>query len=205
MLSFASGLVASTGEVTARHSRTVAALAVAVTEELDLDDSTRQLVEAAALLHDVGKAEIPDAILGKRGPLTRPEERVVQTHTVLGEELLVRADRDLSDVGSIVRSCHERWDGAGYPDGLAGEEIPLAARIIFCCDAYEAMTSDRPYRRAVGHGLAVKEIQACAGSQFDPAVASALVRALDRARKLASRAKLIDPRAPRASAPAISG
>ncbi len=182
MFSSARGLVSSTGDVTARHSETVAELAAAVAVELRLDSATRAELEAAALLHDVGKTEIPNAILGKGGPLTEGERRRVEMHTILGQALLARVNPALSSVGRIVRACHERWDGAGYPDGLAGEEIPLAARIVFCCDAYEAMTSDRPYRDGIGRAQAVRELWSCAGTQFDPKVVAALVRALARSR-----------------------
>jgi putative nucleotidyltransferase with HDIG domain len=195
MLPSAQGLVASTGDHIARHSETVADLAVAVAHELGLDDDTRQEVQAVALLHDVGKVGVPTSILCKRGPLTSSERRLVERHTVLGQELLERADPALDRIAAIVRACHERWDGRGYPDGLAREEIPFAARIVFCCDAYEAMTSDRPYRRAIGHIRALRELWAGAGSQFDSRVVPALVRALGRMRA----AKGLAPAAARAA------
>jgi HD-GYP domain-containing protein (c-di-GMP phosphodiesterase class II) len=136
------------------------------------------MAEVAALLHDVGKAELPEAILGKPGPLTPDERRLVETHTILGEQLLMRADDSLAAVAKIVRSCHERWDGEGYPDGLAGEEIPLPARIVFCCDAYEAMTSDRPYRDALPLDAAAARLREGAGREYDAQVVDALLRAL---------------------------
>ena len=182
MLSFAQGLIASTGDLTARHSETVAELAVAVADELRLDDDERGELQAVALLHDVGKVGVPTSILCKPGPLTSSERRLVERHTIIGQELLERADPALGRIAAIVRACHERWDGRGYPDGLAGEGIPLAARIVFCCDAYEAMTSDRPYRRGIGHVRAVRELWAGSGGQFDPRVVPALVRALGRIR-----------------------
>jgi len=205
MLDFDRMLIHSTGESTARHSETVAALAVAVADELGLEDGERRMAEVAALLHDVGKAELPEAILGKPGPLTPDERRLVETHTILGEQLLMRVDDSLAAVAKIVRSCHERWDGEGYPDGLAGEEIPLPARIVFCCDAYEAMTSDRPYRKAIGHSGALRELWACSGRQFDPGVVSGLVRALARRARNRPAPAVIPPRALHASVRAISG
>jgi two-component system, cell cycle response regulator len=206
MLDVDRGLVQSTGETTARHSETVAELSLAVADELDLDGPARGLLDAAALLHDVGKAELPEALLGKRGPLTEDERRLVETHTILGERLLIRADPGMAPVARLVRSCHERWDGAGYPDGLAGEEIPLTARVVFCCDAYEAMTSDRPYRRAIGHSRALRELWANSGTQFDPAVVQAVGRALARRAPVGADAgvTVIRPPAPRASARATS-
>ena len=180
MLAFAQGLVASTGHLTSRHSEKVAELALAVADELDLGGDVRRDVQAVALLHDVGKAGIPASILCKAGPLTPPERRTVERHPILGQELLERADPALDRIAAMVRGCHERWDGRGYPDGLAGEEIPLASRIVFCCDAYDAMTSDRPYRRGIGHMRAVRELWAGAGGQFDPQVPPALGRALGR-------------------------
>jgi two-component system, cell cycle response regulator len=135
-------------------------------------------VELVGMLHDVGKGEIPAEIVLKAGPLTREERDLIEQHTVLGEALLERTEPSLRRVARLVRSCHERWDGDGYPDGLAGEEIPLPARIVFCCDSYDAMTTDRPYRRALGHRRAVAELRACSGSQFDPEVVQALLQVL---------------------------
>jgi diguanylate cyclase (GGDEF)-like protein len=139
-------------------------------EELD------ELVRAAEL-HDVGKVGIPDAILGKPGSLTDSEREFVRQHTLLGERILNAAPA-LRPVAMLVRASHERWDGGGYPDGLAGEEIPLGARIIAACDAYEAMTSDRCYRSAIDHEAACQELRREAGLQFDPRVVDALVQEL---------------------------
>ena len=100
---------------------------------------------------------------------------MIETHTVEGQRLLHRVGGALREVGDIVRACHERWDGHGYPDGIAGEEIPLVARIVCCCDAFNAMTTDRPYRRALTLAVAVEELERNAGTQFDPAVVAALV------------------------------
>ena len=131
---------------TGSHSRDVVSLSIAVAEELGLDSRGRRDTEFVALLHDVGKIRIPNEIINKPGPLTDEERAIVETHTVVGEEMLDRVGGVLGNVGSLVRSCHERFGGGGYPDGLVGDEIPLVARIVCCCDAYSAITTDRPYR-----------------------------------------------------------
>ena len=161
---------------TGSHSRDVVSLVVAVADELALSAAERRRAEFAALLHDVGKVRIPGEIINKPGPLTEEERRVVETHTVEGERMLEQVGGLLAEVGRVVRSCHERWDGAGYPDGLAAEEIPLEARIVCCCDAYSAMTTDRPYRSARSREAAVEELKACSGTHFDPQVVEALAR-----------------------------
>jgi HD-GYP domain-containing protein (c-di-GMP phosphodiesterase class II) len=161
---------------TASHSRSVVELAVAVADELGIDQSSRQELEIAALLHDVGKIAIPKEILTKPSALTDEEFEIMKTHTVEGQALLSRVGGLLGRVGEIVRSCHERWDGAGYPDGLRAEEIPLAARVVFCCDAFSAMTTDRPYRRALSQETALEEIRRNAGTQFDERVAMAVCK-----------------------------
>jgi HD-GYP domain-containing protein (c-di-GMP phosphodiesterase class II) len=146
------------------------------------------------MLHDVGKIGIPDRILQKPGPLTDPERRLMQTHTILGEQLL-RGVSFLQGGGlQVVRSHHERWDGRGYPDGLARTEIPIAARIFAVVDALDAMTSDRPYRRALSWAAAGRELAAQSGRQFDPSVVDAFrsrERTLRRIRReLAGRTAL---------------
>jgi HD-GYP domain-containing protein (c-di-GMP phosphodiesterase class II) len=161
---------------TGSHSRDVVSLSIAVAEELGLDARGRRDTEFVALLHDVGKIRIPNEIINKPGPLTPEERELVETHTVVGEEMLERVGGVLGNVGSLVRSCHERFDGGGYPDGLAGEEIPLVARIVCCCDAYSAITTDRPYRQGRTPEEALAELKRCAGSQFDPDVVAALER-----------------------------
>jgi HD-GYP domain-containing protein (c-di-GMP phosphodiesterase class II) len=161
---------------TASHSRSVVELAVAVADELGIDDDSRQELEIAALLHDVGKIAIPKEILTKPAALTDQEFEIMKTHTVEGQALLDRVGGLLGRVGEIVRSCHERWDGAGYPDGLISEEIPLAARVVFCCDAFSAMTTDRPYRKALSQETALEEIRRNAATQFDPRVAEAVCK-----------------------------
>src|SRR5688500_1446658 len=117
----------------------------------------------------------PNAINNKPGPLDDDEWVVMKTHTVEGQRMLERVGGVLARVGVVVRASHERWDGGGYPDGLAGDAIPLAARIVSACDAYNAMTTDRSYRRALPVADAVAELERCSGSQFDPAVVEALV------------------------------
>jgi HD-GYP domain-containing protein (c-di-GMP phosphodiesterase class II) len=161
---------------TGTHSRDVVTLSIAVAEGLKLDARGRRDTEFVALLHDVGKIRIPDEIINKPGPLTAEERLVVETHTLIGEEMLDRVGGVLGNVGNLVRSCHERWDGGGYPDGLTGEEIPLVARIVCACDAYSAITTDRPYRVGRTPDEALAELRRCSGMQFDPAVVEALAR-----------------------------
>jgi HD-GYP domain-containing protein (c-di-GMP phosphodiesterase class II) len=165
-------------EYTGAHSRDVVDLVLAVADRLGLDPRERQRAEFAALLHDVGKVKIPAEIINKPGPLDKIERALMNTHTIVGQTMLERIGGLLGDVGRIVRSCHERWDGAGYPDGLAGEAIPLEARIVCACDAWSAMTTDRPYRKALTVDAAAAELRACAGTHFDPRVVDALIAAL---------------------------
>jgi HD-GYP domain-containing protein (c-di-GMP phosphodiesterase class II) len=159
---------------TGTHSRHVVDLVLGVADELALSPLERRDAEFTALLHDVGKIRVPSEIINKPGALTPEERKVIERHTVDGEEMLVRVGGLLGQVGHLVRSCHEHWDGNGYPDGLAGEEIPLIARIVCACDAFSAMTTDRPYRAARTHDEAVAELQRCAGTQFDPRVIGAI-------------------------------
>jgi HD-GYP domain-containing protein (c-di-GMP phosphodiesterase class II) len=142
---------------------------------LGVDEETRRGAEFGALLHDVGKIQIPKEIINKPGPLDDDEWLVMKTHTIEGQRMLERVGGVLARVGAVVRASHERWDGGGYPDGLAGEEIPLAARIVSACDAYNAMTTDRSYRGALPVADAIAELERCSGSQFDPAVVAALI------------------------------
>jgi HD-GYP domain-containing protein (c-di-GMP phosphodiesterase class II) len=160
---------------TGEHSRQVLDLVMAVAERMQLDPQERRLAEFASLLHDIGKIRIPTEIIAKSGPLTPEERAIINTHTIEGERLLRRVGGLLGQVGGIVRSCHERWDGSGYPDELAGEEIPQVARIVCCCDAYNAMTTDRPYRPALDHLAAIAELLANRGTQFDPEVVDELL------------------------------
>jgi HD-GYP domain-containing protein (c-di-GMP phosphodiesterase class II) len=169
-----SDVVEADDNYTADHCRGVVTLVTAVADELEIEPDARQELEFAALLHDVGKIVIPKEIINKPGALSDDEFELMKTHTIEGQVLLDRVGGLLGRVGSLVRSCHERWDGNGYPDGLAGYEIPLAARIVFACDAYSAMTTDRPYRAAMSQETALEELWANAGTQFDPRVVSAL-------------------------------
>jgi HD-GYP domain-containing protein (c-di-GMP phosphodiesterase class II) len=159
---------------TGSHSRGVVELSLGVADKLGLDLRQRRDVEFAALLHDVGKIAVPKEIVNKDGPLDEEEWRIMRRHTIEGEEMLNRVGGVLSGVGRIVRSSHEHYDGSGYPDGLAGEQIPIEARVVTCCDAFSAMTTTRPYRKAMSFEAAIAELRACAGTQFDPRVAEAL-------------------------------
>jgi HD-GYP domain-containing protein (c-di-GMP phosphodiesterase class II) len=174
---------------TGEHSRGVVGLALAVGDQLGLDGVQQRNLEFGALLHDVGKIAIPKDIINKPGPLDAAEWNLVKTHTLEGERMLARVGGFMREVGQIVRSHHERWDGDGYPDGLRGDAIPLAARIIACCDAWSAMRTDRPYRQSLSYETALAQLHANAGSQFDPEVAAALLTVIS-AGQVASEAAL---------------
>ena len=167
---------------TGQHTYGVVELATLVARELELGAGQLRNVEFASLLHDVGKIAVPKEIINKPGPLTPDEWKVIKTHTLEGERMLDRIGGVMAEVGRIVRSAHERWDGGGYPDGLAGEEIPIESRIIFCCDAFNAMTTDRSYRAGRSPAEAVAELRENAGTQFDPLVVDAVVAALEHGR-----------------------
>ena len=160
------------------HTSNVSQLAVDVARRMELEGEQVDEVARAADLHDIGKVGIPDAILEKPGTLDDSEWNLVRQHTLLGERILSAATA-LRPVARIVRSSHERWDGRGYPDGLAGETIPLAARIVAVCDAYDAMVSDRVYREALSPAAARQELMAEAGRQFDPQVVEIFLKALN--------------------------
>jgi diguanylate cyclase (GGDEF)-like protein len=162
---------------TAMHSREVVTLARGVARRLGLDDAKTAEVEHIALLHDLGKIAIPDAILRKPGPLTTHEQTLMRQHPVVGAQILGSMP-ELAHLAPAVRAEHERWDGRGYPDGLAGEDIPIASRIALVCDAYHAMTSNRPYRRAMSAAAAREEIRREAGAQFCPHASAALLEVL---------------------------
>jgi HD-GYP domain-containing protein (c-di-GMP phosphodiesterase class II) len=161
-----------------QHLCGVADLSVAIAEQLGVDAEERDEIFRAAELHDVGKMAIPDAILAKPGPLDPSEWEFMHKHTLIGERIIAAAPA-LVPVARLVRSSHERWDGGGYPDGLAGEAIPLGSRIVCACDAYDAMVSERPYSVAMRPARALEEIDRGAGTQFDPAVAVALRAVLE--------------------------
>jgi diguanylate cyclase (GGDEF)-like protein len=164
---------------TASHARWIADLAVEVGRELELPEGVLRDVRYGAIFHDIGKIAVPDAILNKPGPLTEEEFEIIKRHSVVGEQILAPVPF-LSEVRRIVRHDHERWDGTGYPDGLRGPRIPIGARIVFVVDAYHAMVSDRPYRKAMPEAEARERLKAEAGTQFDPNVVEAFVRVLDR-------------------------
>jgi diguanylate cyclase (GGDEF)-like protein len=159
---------------TAEHSRSLVQRAEAVGRRLGMAEAELRALRYAAVFHDIGKLAVPEAILNKPGPLTGEELALVQRHTVVGEQILAPVEF-LADVLPLVRGAHERWDGSGYPDGLAGEEIPLGARIVFACDTYAAMTTDRPYRAALPEEEARAELRRVAGTQLDPRVVDALL------------------------------
>jgi diguanylate cyclase (GGDEF)-like protein len=159
---------------TAAHSEEVVTLCESIGTRLGLSPDQLDRLAAAAQLHDVGKLAMPTEILNKPGPLDDDEWAIIREHTVIGERML-RAVPEMGAVASVVRHSHESWDGSGYPDGLAGEEIPLASRIILCADAFHAIRSDRPYRSGRPSDAALEEVLSCAGTQFDPQVVDALV------------------------------
>jgi HD-GYP domain-containing protein (c-di-GMP phosphodiesterase class II) len=167
-------------DYTAQHSRSVVEFANSVADELGVEATDRQELEFAAMLHDIGKISIPKDILNKPSALTDEEFELMKQHTIEGQFMLDRIGGLLGRVGEMVRSCHERWDGRGYPDGLSGEQIPFAARIVFACDAYHAMTSDRVYRAAMSKEAAIEELTANAGTQFDPVVVAALTKVVQK-------------------------
>jgi putative nucleotidyltransferase with HDIG domain len=164
---------------TAEHAQSVAELAERVGARLGMRGPELRALRWGALLHDVGKIEIRREVLNKPGPLTDSEFDEIKQHTVVGALMVERIAR-FGKVHQLVRWSHERWDGDGYPDGLAGVSIPLGARVICVCDAFDAMVSNRPYRSAMTLPEALDELRSAAGSQFDPAVVDALVRELRR-------------------------
>ncbi len=164
-------------EYTSSHARWITGTSLKVGAELGLDRKTLARLELGALFHDIGKIGVPSEILSKPGRLSDGERMTIETHPELGERIIAPINR-LKDVRPIVRHCHERWDGCGYPDGLAGEAIPIESRIVFVCDAFHAMTTDRPYRRRLEVDEACRRLEAGAGTQFDPKVVTAFLRLL---------------------------
>jgi putative nucleotidyltransferase with HDIG domain len=192
---------------TGEHSQDVVSLALAVGEQLGLDAERRRNLEFGALLHDVGKIAIPKEIINKPGKLDPDEWELMKTHTTEGERMLNQVGGFMREVGLIVRSHHERWDGGGYPDGLVGAAVTLEARIITCCDSWNAMRTDRPYRAALSYQAALAELLGNAGSQFDPDVVRATVQVVSAQRVVAPAPAADQPtagRAPATAVPAVS-
>ncbi|MBA3747672.1 MAG: HD-GYP domain-containing protein [Solirubrobacterales bacterium] len=173
-------VISDDDEYTGQHSYGVIALALKIADEMGLDEDECRLVEFGALLHDVGKIAAPKQIINKEGPLDDEEWAIMKQHTVAGQRMLDRVGGSMADVGVIVRASHERWDGKGYPDGTAGEDVPLAARIVSVADTFSAITTTRSYRRAQSPEAAVEELRRCAGTQFDPKVVDAVIAVLAR-------------------------
>ncbi len=163
---------------TGEHCKSVVRLALDVAEDLELDADRKRNVEFGALLHDVGKIAIPKEIINKPGKLDDREWAIVKTHTIEGQRMLETIGGFMREIGHIVRSSHERWDGGGYPDSLSGEAIPLEARIVAVCDAFNAMTTTRSYRVAMSHADAIAELERCSGSQFEQRMVASLARVL---------------------------
>jgi putative nucleotidyltransferase with HDIG domain len=192
---------------TGEHCKSVVSLTLDLAEHLDLSAERRRNLEFATLLHDVGKIAIPKEIINKPGKLDPHEWMIIKTHTLEGQKMLERVGGFMREVGMIVRSHHERWDGGGYPDGLAGEQIPLEARIISCCDTWNAMRTDRPYRNALSPDVAIAELLSNAGKQFDPHVVDMFVQMVLPANEPdAAQAGAVSPApAPRPTAALVPG
>jgi two-component system cell cycle response regulator len=189
------------------HLHDVALLAAETARSFGLDHDQVEPIQQAAELHDVGKMAIPDAILNKPSRLDQSEWEFIRRHTLIGERI-INAAPALHDVAALVRASHENFDGTGYPDGLAGRDIPLGARIIAVCDAFDAMTTTRPYQRAMSEAEAISELRHCAGTQFDPEVVESFCRSLELNRTRArseSRPDVPSARTPRSPAPATAG
>jgi putative nucleotidyltransferase with HDIG domain len=186
---------------TGEHCKGVVQLSLDVARELGLDADRTRNVELGALLHDVGKIAVPNEIINKPGKLDEREWEIMKRHTIDGQQMLERIGGVMSDVGTIVRGSHERWDGSGYPDGLFGEQIPLESRIVSACDAFNAMTTTRSYRVAMPFAKACAELERCAGSHFDPQVVRALLAVVDPAEVEAERPESADASMSESSAP----
>jgi putative nucleotidyltransferase with HDIG domain len=206
-------VISDDDEYTGEHSYGVIALALQIADEMGLDEDERRLVEFGALLHDVGKIGVPKEIINKAGPLDDEEWAIMRQHTIYGQAMLDKVGGSMTDVGVVVRASHERWDGGGYPDGTAGERIPLAARVVAVADTFSAITTTRSYRRAQSPEEAMAELRRCAGTQFDPKVVDAAIAVLaqptpattDEFLKLASYGRAGGARETGATAPLLPG
>jgi putative nucleotidyltransferase with HDIG domain len=167
---------------TGAHTKDVAQMAEWVAEAMRLTPREREELRHVALLHDLGKVAIPDAILLKDGPLTDGEWEIVRRHPAIGARM-VATTGELGHLSAGIRSHHERWDGTGYPDGLRGRQIPVASRIVAVCDAFHAMTSDRPYRAALTIEQALDELEASSGTQLDPEIVGIVLHRYARTRR----------------------
>jgi putative nucleotidyltransferase with HDIG domain len=189
---------------TGEHSEGVVGLALTVADALGLDPERRRNLEFGAMLHDVGKITIPKEIINKPGKLDPHEWEIIKSHPAEGQRMLGRVGGFMTEVGEIVRAHHERWDGGGYPDGLAGEAIPLEARIITCCDSWSAMRTDRPYRDAMSYEAATEQMIVNTGSQFDPAIVGAMLRVVAATEGPSSSGDPVEPDAVTASRSELS-
>jgi putative nucleotidyltransferase with HDIG domain len=189
---------------TGEHSEGVVGLALSVADALGLDPERRRNLEFGAMLHDVGKITIPKEIINKPGKLDPHEWEIIKSHPAEGQRMLGRVGGFMTEVGEIVRAHHERWDGGGYPDGLAGEAIPLEARIITCCDSWSAMRTDRPYRDAMSYEAATEQMIVNTGSQFDPAIVGAMLRVVAATEGPSSSGDPVEPDAVTASRSELS-
>ena len=190
---------------TGQHCRSVVALTLDVADRLGLSAERRRNLEFAALLHDVGKIAIPKEIINKPGKLDPHEWTIVKTHTLEGQKMLDRVGGFMREVGLIVRSHHERWDGGGYPDGLAGEQIPLEARIIACCDTWNAMRTDRPYRKALAYDIASAELTSQLGDAVRPEHRGHSDRSSSRRRRARPRRRPAVALAAKTAAASVAG
>jgi putative nucleotidyltransferase with HDIG domain len=182
--------------LTHEHAQRVQRYALALADEVPIDDlQTLAAIEVAALLHDIGKLGIPDRLLDKPGPLTQHEYDQVKHHATIGSDILA-AIAFPGPLAVIVRHHHENWDGTGYPDGLRGDAIPIGARVLAIVDCYDALTSDRPYRRALSHASAVAMIHERRATMYDPEIVSAFQRIVQRVRGTSTRVDAARPQAP---------
>jgi HD-GYP domain-containing protein (c-di-GMP phosphodiesterase class II) len=193
-------VIAADDHYTGEHSEGVVGLALAVGDALGLDAERRRNLEFGAMLHDVGKITIPKEIINKPGKLDPHEWEIIKTHPAAGQRMLDRVGGFMVEVGRIVRAHHERWDGGGYPDGLVGQDIPLEARIITCCDSWSAMRTDRPYRGAMSFEEAAEQMIANTGSQFDPTVVQVMLPVLALSEGPGAQSRNAGPEAITASA-----